>query len=570
MSALLIPSLLLFDGMVCTMAALFAQDMSIDSNPGLGRIRLIMLFLGTFLIIISLSIFFSRKKKYSFLESIIISENAKTLFLLGHLWTIVFAIYAWFITYGNFTTWDHTTHYYTQLADAFGKGQVYIDLKPGKALETAIDPYNPTNRPPFRDEVWDMSLYKGKLYLYWGPLPALLITPIQMVSDVKVTDNYLVFFFSAGLLIFNSLICLKLWRKFYPNIPAKNMFVCVPLIGLVLPIVWVASTPNVYEAAISAGQFFLLGGIYFVVSALEQNSSVNRGRLFLGGIFWACSVGSRAINVFSVIFMASITSIWIVRNLAKPVHWSKYVQAVIPLFMPLIAGAMVIGWYNWTRFDSPLEFGLRFQITIQNLNKQINLVFQPVYILQNLYIYVFQPFLFVSRFPFIRPDTAFNIPAKFNIVMPEIYASGRTTGLLFAAPFLALGLVYLFSKKKIPETMNLSGNAHLYDQVIHLLAGTVLINLAGILSYFYGQMRFLVDVISPIALLSIIGYWRLISIKQASNSSQSKLMVLLANVLLVLTITASLLLAISSEKDRIETLNPFLWQRISDFLTIKR
>ncbi len=102
-----------------------------------------------------------------------------------------------------------------------------------KALLEAVDPYDVINRPAFSDEIWDMSLYKGKLYLYWGPIPALLLVPFQLILDKRITDNYLVFFFSAGLLIFNSLIILKLWKFFFTEIPAKYVFACIPLIGLI-------------------------------------------------------------------------------------------------------------------------------------------------------------------------------------------------------------------------------------------------------------------------------------------------------------------------------------------------
>ncbi|MHB8776948.1 MAG: hypothetical protein ACYC6R_04195 [Anaerolineales bacterium] len=107
-------------------------------------------------------------------------------------------------------------------------------MEPGTALLEAENPYSPTSRPPFDDEVWDMSLYKGKLYLYWGPVPALLITPIQLLSGKPINDIYLVYFFLAGLLVFNSLIIVKLWRRYFENIPAWNVFICIALTGLLL------------------------------------------------------------------------------------------------------------------------------------------------------------------------------------------------------------------------------------------------------------------------------------------------------------------------------------------------
>ncbi len=465
MSNFIIPILLLIDGMVFTLAAVFAQAIGLDPSAGWGRSRIILLFLGIALIFISLLIIFSKNRKNYFFESIINSESSKTIFLLGHLWVVIFVIYAGFITFGTFTSWTHTSHYYTQLADAFNEGHLYVDRQPDKSLLEAADPYDVINRLPFDDEIWDMSLYKGKLYLYWGPVPALLITPLQPILEKKITDNYLVFFFYSGLLIFNSLIILKLWKMFFPKLPAKYVFICIPLIGLILPIIWATNIPNVYEAAIGAGQFFLIGGIYFSLSIFEQQSSFSARNLFLAGLFWALSVGSRAINAVSVIFLVVVMAVWIVKNLSKPINWVKYLRTVVPLFIPLIAGALLISWYNWARFESPLEFGLRYQITIFNLNKDANLVFEPGYFFPNLYTYLFHPFETTSGFPFIQPTVVSNTLKKFDIVTSGFYHAGMVTGLLFTAPFLLLGLVPLFSKNKISKEKNPSDSPYSYKFV---------------------------------------------------------------------------------------------------------
>ncbi|MBC7876669.1 MAG: hypothetical protein H7Y59_05800 [Anaerolineales bacterium] len=570
MSNFIIPILLLIDGVAFTLAAVFAQTIGLDPSIGWGRFRFILLALGIILILISLLLIFFKKNLPSFFESIIKLETSKTIFLLGHLWAVIFVIYAGFITFGTFTSWTHTTHYYTQLADAFNKGNLYIDRQPDKSLLEATDPYDVINRLPFDDEIWDMSFYKRKLYLYWGPVPALLIAPIQLILDKKITDNYLVFFFSAGLLIFNSLIILKLRKKFFSEIPVMYAFICIALIGSILPIIWATNIPNVYEAAIGAGHFFLIGGIYFSLSIFEQQLSFNKRNLFLAGLFWALSVGSRAINAISVIFLVLMVTFWIVKKLPKSIIWKEYFRTIVPLFIPLIAGALLIGWYNWARFDSPLEFGLRYQITIFNLNKDANLLFEPNYFFLNIYTYIFHPYEIISGFPFIQPTIASETLQKFNIARPGFYHAGMVTGLLFSAPFLALGFIHLFSKNKIVDKKTYSTSPEPYKFILLLLGGSFLINFFLILFYFYGQTRFLVDSISQITLLAIIGYWQIISTKLKVNSLQSKLFLMLANFLLILTICVSMLLAFSSETSRFETLNPQFFERINEFLDIQR
>jgi hypothetical protein len=37
--------------------------------------------------------------------------------------------------------------------------------------------------------------------------------------------------------------------------------------------------------------------------------------------------------------------------------------ALLAFGAPLVFGAIALGWYNWARFDSPFEFGMRYQLT---------------------------------------------------------------------------------------------------------------------------------------------------------------------------------------------------------------
>ncbi|MEW6404160.1 MAG: hypothetical protein AB1649_20380 [Chloroflexota bacterium] len=307
MPDLTISVLFLLDGLIVVGLAVFAHEIGLDPTTTWGRGRFILLLFGIVLASV-FPLWLILRARSARLQALFESESAKTWFLLIHLWAVILLIYAWFAIYGNFTTWDHTTHYYTQLADAFSQGQLHVDREPDKALLEAPDPYDETSRPPFSDEVWDLSLYRGKLYLYWGPLPALLLTPVQMLLGRSITDNYLVFFFFAGLLIVNSLIVLKLRKSFFPNVPAWSAFSSIALIGLILPISWSLGVPNVYEAAIGAGQFFLMGGIYFALLAATSNESFRKWNLFFAGVFWACAVGSRALSVLSVLFLVAVTS----------------------------------------------------------------------------------------------------------------------------------------------------------------------------------------------------------------------------------------------------------------------
>ena len=534
-----IPILLFADGLVSVCFAIFAHTLGMDPTPDWGRSRLFLFLLGMALIVTALVLF---KQRTSFTSA----ETTKMVVLFAHLWAFIFIIYTWYITFGTFTEWRASTHYYSLLADAFGKGQLHVDVEPGAALLAAADPYNSEGRPAFDDDVWDLSLYKGKLYLYWGPVPAVLMTPAQLVLKTRLADMYPVFFFLCGLLIFNSLIIVKIWRKFFTDIPAWNIIVSIFVVGLVLPIPWSLSIPDVYEAAIGAGQFFLIGGIYFIILAFEND--IKKRYLFLAGFFWACSVGSRAINVIPILFLIALTAFWFWKD--QPKNWMTFAAA---LLTPLAVGALLLGAYNWARFDSPLEFGLRYQITIYNLNRNMPLAFQADYLPYNIGAYVLQPFEFITGFPFIRPVGYSAMLQNRGIIEPKLYAAGNVTGILAFAPFLVLAILP-FLKKRASSPFSAQ------PLTIYLLGGSFLISFTSLLLYYYGQMRFLVDVISQITLLAVFGYWLILR-----RSHYKKTMVHFSNFLILVTLIASLLLAVTSESGRMPKLNPALMDKINTF-----
>lgn len=566
MSKKIVPLLLLIDGLALASAAIFAHQLGIDPSAGWGRSRIVMFAGALILLAGGIYLLSPRAKETGLGVWLIESKRIKIFAPLAHLWVIIIFIYAWFVTFGNMTTWNHTSQYYQRLADAFAKRQLYVDVNPGKALLDAADPYDPERRETFQDEIWDMSYYKGKLYYYWGPIPALMILPLKLFLNHKITDNYLVFFFSVGILIFNSLILLRLWRRFFINISVLHVFIAITLMGLSLPILWSLSVPYVYEAAIGASQFFMITGLYFAFGAIESHSSQNKN-LFLAGTFWACAVSARAINALPVILLTLFISYWILKDAPRPMHWTRHIRTFNSLYIPLIFGAILIGWYNWARFDSPLEFGLRYQITTYNLNEKINLIFHPDYFFLNLYAYLLQPFALISKFPFVQPVIFSSVLQENGVAHPGIYYAGRVTGLIVSAPFLILGLIPLLTKKGYaPAQPAAPEGGQPYSRVVTLLTCSFVTSFVTLLFYFTAQERFLVDTISQVTLLAILGYWTLACRTQQSPSTHSRVFLGFAQALLIFSVCTSLLLAVSSETDRMQTLNPVLFEKINTLL----
>lgn len=563
---LTIPILMFIDGLACILLSWFAFHIGLDADEAWGRTRFVLFALGIILSALSILMILLNGREAAFHVPFIKNEKTKTFILICHAWAIIFLIYAWFMTYGTFTKWDHTSNYYSQLADAFNHHRLDLDIKPSRELLSADNPYDPKNRPT-EETLWDMSLYKGKIYLYWGPLPALLFAPIQFFFKIKILDIFYNFFFYAGLLIINSIILIFLRKNFFPNISTWNLIPSITLIGLITPIPWAFTPTTIYGAAIGAGHFFLMAGMYFIFSAFNQTDLINRKNLFLAGLLWTCSIGSRSLNAAVVAFLILCVAIWIAKRMPKPLGTNKYLYTIIPLFIPLVFGALAISWYNWARFDSPLEFGLRYQLTFFNLNRDMHLTFQPDYFLLNTYVYLLQPFNIISGFPFVSPFYTPDILANYKIETPKMFFAGRMSGLLFCAPFLLLSLVHVF---RSPELKDRQSPVSTYAFIRYCLAGSFLIGLLNLIFFFFAQMRYLVDVISPITILAILGYWQLISVKRREKSISANLLVSASHLLLILSLCIGLLLGITGETSRMQKLNPEMLEKISNFLSFSQ
>ncbi len=77
--------------------------------------------------------------------------------------------------YPTAATWGHFDFssmmgFYQQMADAFQKGQLYLDVRPDQVI------------------IHDLIPYEGRYYLQWGPFPAILHL-IGNWTGVGLTDR---------------------------------------------------------------------------------------------------------------------------------------------------------------------------------------------------------------------------------------------------------------------------------------------------------------------------------------------------------------------------------------------
>ena len=351
---------------------------------------------------------------------------------------LVTALHVWILSAGGVTPFPSYSSYYDRLAGGFLRGQTSLTIMPAPAHLALPDPYDPVANRPFRQRngVHDAVLFNGRFYLYWGPVPALLLAPGEVgrpacrASATKTSSSSS----SLGTMLLTALTLHRLWGRFFPDQPPWTLFVAILVAGVATPMGYFLARPAVYEAAILGGQFFLLAGLY----ALCGSGSLSWRRLAVAGVCWALAVGSRVSLAVAVTVLAAVVA-WH-RGERRVAGWSggSPLRRLLALGIPLVAGALSLAAYNHARFGTPLEFGQRYQLTSANY-KATPALFSAGNLWPGLYSYALRPVRAARRqFPFVEAVGGEGTFPSFVRIPKHYEFNEPIAGLLLVTPFLWL------------------------------------------------------------------------------------------------------------------------------------
>jgi tetratricopeptide (TPR) repeat protein len=312
---------------------------------------------------------------------------------------LVIGVYAWSATSGllEFEGADAQHTYYNLLAQGFGAGQLNLKTEAPPGLAQLADPYDPAANRPYRllgaQPLHDVSYYKGKLFLYFGVTPALLL----FWPYAALTGHYLshktavVIFFSAGFLAGAGLL-LAMWRRYFAEVKLWIVAVCLMALGLANFIPPVLARCDVYEVAVSCGYALTMLALGAIWQALHQPQ--RRGRwLAAASLAYGLALGARPSLLFGAVIL-----------LAPVIQARREKQAMRPLLAAMTVPIALVGlglmFYNELRFDNPLEFGQRYQLssTRQDTAEQ----FRLRYLWFNLRLDFLEPARWSGHFPFVH------------------------------------------------------------------------------------------------------------------------------------------------------------------------
>lgn len=554
-------------GLLIISLAVFARDLGIDHNAEWGRGRIVFLMIGLCLAFtgIFFSIFVQRYPLQKWIHhnqdiAFAIKLRQKSLFILPVV-GFVFVVYIWFVSVGLWTTWPARTDYYSLLASGFEKHKLNLPIAPSEKLLALSNPYDPSQRQGVGEPL-DFSLYKGKFYLYWGPVPALILVALELFVPKNLPDLYLVFGFSYGLFLLQTLLIIAIWDRYFDHLPKWMLIIAVLLVGLSAPSTWMLSTSRIYEAAIAGGQFFLIAGYLTVLSALDRPPSSNM-KLLLAGSLWALAVGTRLTLILPIgfIMLMVVYKLWkresTLRNIA---------QKILCLGLPLLFGLIGLAWYNWARFGSLSETGLTYQLAGTYIQKHQDEMISYRYVIQNIFNYFLAPFRINNVFPFIHSNLG-SIKAILPFYrLPGFYNTNPITGLIYVVPFTFFSLIAVYgsiSKKTQILTQYTEEAKSQLQWIILTLAGSSLLTIILLLIFFWAAMRYVADFMPMLLVVSIIGFYQ--GYISVNEKNQKKCVAIAGVVLAGISLVMSTVLGLSGDIVLFQEKNPALFQWFNMF-----
>jgi tetratricopeptide (TPR) repeat protein len=318
--------------------------------------------------------------------------------------------------------------YYNLLVEGFRNGHLSLNREAPPGLAQLADPYDPVANTVFRQPgtgVHDTSYYQGKLYLYFGVTPALILFwPWVLVTGHYIYHQWAVVVFCAVGFAVGAGLLASLWRRYFAEVSVWIATAGILAFGLAASAPILLQRADVWEVAVACGHMLTVLALAALWQALLKPSHAGRW-LALASLALGLAVGARP----SLLVCAAILSLPIL-DIPRDdkLRFARLAGAAI---VPLALCGLGLALYNFLRFGNLFEFGQTYQLAgdRQSLGNHFSLG----YLGFNFRAYFLDPAQWNPHFPFVRDFTL--PPAPPGHARPE-----DPFGILPNVPFVVLAL----------------------------------------------------------------------------------------------------------------------------------
>jgi len=389
------------------------------------------------------------------------------------------------------------TDFHNLIATGLIDRQTDLTVKPPKDLLRLEDPYEPTQNSQvvIGHGLIDLSLYKGKLYAYFGPAPAILLfIPFRLLRVGDLAPAFADLVFSILGFAFSVLLFKRLSRYFFGSIPVWIDCFSILALGLAVPVPFIIYAGRGYEVAIACGYFLLFAGLYCLANGLLSGGRRGTVWLAVGSAALASAVAARPDLILAALFVA--IAIFIVSKSVQYESRDRVVR-IAALIGPYVVVGILIASYNFIRFNSVTEFGTGYQLMAYNPRKLA--YYKLWYIPHGLYYYLLAPARLLGTYPYVFLQ---KFVPYYKAQSNDVYPIEPVAGVFTNMPLIPLGLVMIATQ--------LRGLARRCRPALLAIVSGLLVAAALLVSISFAfrgaTMRYTLD-FAPLLLLSGLLAW---------------------------------------------------------------
>src|SRR5579859_5564700 len=198
--------------------------------------------------------------------------------------------------------------YYNLLVRGFQARQLSLQKEAPPGLAELANPYDPTANAPYRlmpNRLHDLSYYKGRLYLYFGVTPALvLFWPFAALTGQYLFHRQAVTVFCAVGFLASVGLLYALWRRYFTDVSAGVVAACALALGLATGVPVLLSQADIYQVPIACGYMLImlaLGSVWCALYEPEPRKSLRC--LVMASALYGLAVGARPKLLFGAVIL---------------------------------------------------------------------------------------------------------------------------------------------------------------------------------------------------------------------------------------------------------------------------
>ena len=378
------------------------------------------------------------------------------------------------------------THY-NLLVQGFREGHLSLKKEVPPEFVRLNNPYDPTANdlyrvPPHR--MLDLSYYKGRLYLYFGITPALIL----FWPFVALTGQYLfqrqavAIFCSLGFLASAGLLR-ALWQRYFAEVSIGVVAAVTLALGLATGVPALLSEADVYQVPISCGYMLTMVALLGVWCALHEPKRSCQW-LAASSVAYGLAVGARPPLLFgAALLLVPVAQAWRERR--------QIGARLIAATGPIVLIGLGLMLYNALRFDNPFEFGQHYELAgDRQITQQM---FSLHYLWFNFRVYFLEPARWSTRSPFVHGAAMPLLPAGYAQVR---YPFGLLTNIPLVWLVLAVPLAWRSQSGQAASIMRW------FVTAVALLFGICALTIG---LFWSSSFRYEVDFLPALLFLAVVG-----------------------------------------------------------------